>query len=144
MATITRAVDTVRSNSAFAVRVLAISLLVGLLMSTFWSAEFVDQEIGNSWSDSILGTDASEMEIGSAGLGFFYALVTGFAGTFTACNICAFSAIAPLAGEKRTVGKVLTSLLYLSAGLIAVAAIYGAGWRATRPWSPPTERDAPG
>jgi len=58
--------------------------------------------------------------------GSLFAFISGLAGTFTACNICVFSAIAPLAAEKRSVGKVLTPMLYLTIGLVTVAAIYGA------------------
>lgn len=114
------------AHASSVVHIVLISVLVGFLLSTFWSARFVDQEIGNSLSDTILGFDASDAVIGSLITGILYALVTGFAGTFTACNICVFSAIAPLAAEKRSSGKLLQPLLHLLIGMVIVAGLYGA------------------
>jgi hypothetical protein len=107
-------------------RVVLLSVLAAFILSSVWSARFVDQDIGDNIANSLLGYDAKATPITGALAGAFFAFVTGLAGTFTACNICAFSAIAPLAAGKRTVGKVLRPMLYLSVGIIAVAAIYGA------------------
>src|SRR5688572_25242786 len=106
--------------------IIIVSLLVGFLISTFWSASLVDSDIGDPIANTLLGFNAKETPIGSATVGAIFALVTGLAGTFTACNICAFSAIAPMATHKRTAGSILKPLLWLSLGLILVAAIYGA------------------
>ncbi|HEX4817408.1 MAG TPA: hypothetical protein VFV66_32095, partial [Nonomuraea sp.] len=56
-------------------------------------------------------------------------LVSGVAGTFTACNIAAFGALAPLVSGTHTVRARLAHLLkplgWLSAGMLAVSATYG-------------------
>ena len=106
--------------------IIAVSLFIGFLISTFWSASLVDSDIGDPIANTLLGFDAKETPISSSLVGVFFALATGIAGTFTACNICAFSAIAPLAAHKRSVGNVLKPLMWLSLGLILVAAVYGA------------------
>ena len=111
---------------AYALRVIVLSVFAGFLLSTFWSSDLVDNGIADNVANPILGYEADGAELTGTVAGAFYAFVTGLAGTFTACNICAFSAIAPLAGEKRTVGKVLQPLLYLALGMIVVAGLYGA------------------
>ncbi|GAB4199907.1 MAG: hypothetical protein OHK0022_20520 [Roseiflexaceae bacterium] len=103
-----------------------ISILAGLVISTFWSAEFVDQQIGATIADTLLGDNARTMTISGVLIGLVYALVSGFAGAFTACNICAFSAIAPLAADKRSLGHVLKPILYLTIGMVTVSGVYGA------------------
>jgi len=107
-------------------RMVGVSVVVGLLISIFWSAEFVDQQIGATVADTLLGDSAKSMTISSMALGVLYALVTGLAGAFTACNICAFSAIAPLAADKRTLGNVLKPIAYLTLGMVVVSGLYGA------------------
>lgn len=102
------------------------SLLVGALLTSLWSYHFVDSTIGDSIANTVLGYDAKATPISGALAGAFFAFVSGLAGTFTACNICAFSAIAPLAAEKRTVGRALQPLGYLIGGMLLVAASYGA------------------
>ena len=107
-------------------RIIVFSVFIGLLLSVFWSAQFVDDTIGDNVANTILGYQAEDASLAGLLAGGFYAFVTGLAGTFTACNICAFSAIAPLAAEKRSVGKVLQPLLHLAVGMIVVSALYGA------------------
>lgn len=121
----TTAPESLAAAKAHPLRIALLSVVLGIVISTFWSAEFVDTTIGGTVADSLWGPQAREATIGGAVAGAFYALVTGLAGTFTACNICAFSAIAPLAAHKRTAGQTLKPLLYLSAGMIAVAGLYG-------------------
>lgn len=125
MASIARVLDTSAVGTKVW-RIVLFSVLAGFALSSVWSAQFVDQEIGDNVANTLLGYNAKETPISGALAGAFFAFVSGLAGTFTACNICAFSAIAPLAAEKKTVGKVLQPMLYMSAGLIAIAAIYGA------------------
>jgi hypothetical protein len=126
MATTALTAESLSVPKSRSLRTVLLSISVGILISTFWSAAFVDSTIGGTIADTLLGQQASEAPITGAVIGALYALVTGIAGTFTACNICAFSAIAPLAAEKRTTGQVLKPLLYLSLGMIVVAGAYGA------------------
>ncbi|BCB74084.1 hypothetical protein Pflav_004940 [Phytohabitans flavus] len=61
--------------------------------------------------------------------GIAFAFVSGLAGTFTACNIAAFGAVAPMLGEGgrwSRLAQILKPLAWLSVGMIAVSAVYGA------------------
>lgn len=102
------------------------SLFLGALIATVWSFQFVDGVIGDNVANSLLGYDAKETPIAGVMMGAAFAFVSGLAGTFTACNICVFSAIAPLAAEKRSVGRMLRPMFWMAAGLIGVAGTYGA------------------
>jgi hypothetical protein len=59
-----------------------------------------------------------------------FAFVSGLAGTFTACNVAALGAVAPmLGGGGSRLGRLLLTLRplgWLSAGMLAVSAGYGA------------------
>lgn len=103
-----------------------VSVLAGAVLTSIWSYRFVDTVIGESILNGVMGYDAKAAPITGTLVGIWFAFVSGVAGTFTACNICAFSAIAPLAAGEKTVAKTLTPILYLSIGLVAVASIYGA------------------
>jgi len=110
--------------------VVGLSSLVGFLLTVVWSAEFVDQTIGATIADSILGHSAEETPIAGVAAGVAFAFTSGLAGTFTACNIAAFGAVAPLLG---TVGsrwgrlvQALKPLGWMSLGMVTVSAVYGA------------------
>ncbi|MEV0678659.1 hypothetical protein AB0I60_19290 [Actinosynnema sp. NPDC050436] len=107
-------------------RVVALSALAGFLLTVAWSAAFVDKTIGGTVADALLGHDAGTAPV--AGVAF--AFVSGLAGTFTACNIAAFGAVAPLlgttAGRWARLRASLAPLGLLAAGMIPVAAVYGA------------------
>ncbi|MFT7840538.1 hypothetical protein Q5530_30720 [Saccharothrix sp. BKS2] len=109
--------------------VVGLSALVGFLFTVVWSAHFVDSVIGGTIADGLLGHDADATPIAGVGAGVVFAFVSGLAGTFTACNIAAFGAMAPMAGDggsgSRRVRHVLRSLGLLSIGMIAVSAAYG-------------------
>ncbi|MGR6913134.1 hypothetical protein ACU635_02635 [[Actinomadura] parvosata] len=81
-------------------------------------------------ADGLLGQDASEAQIQGMSAGLIFAFVTGLAGTFTACNIAAFGALAPLLSDQRTWrGRALAALkplAHLAAGMVIVSALYGA------------------
>jgi hypothetical protein len=110
--------------------VVALSALAGFLLTVVWSAEFVDQTIGDNVANTVLGHDAKATPIAGIAAGVVFAFVSGLAGTFTACNVAAFGAMAPLVGQSRTgwgrVAASLTPLGWLSVGMIAVSASYGA------------------
>ncbi|MFY1668890.1 hypothetical protein ACN27G_02875 [Plantactinospora sp. WMMB334] len=107
---------------------LGLSVLGGFLLTVVWSAEFVDRTIGDGVADSLLGHDARETPIAGIGAGLAFALVSGLAGTFTACNIAAFGAVAPMlgtGGRWSRLRHMFAPLGWLSVGMIAVSASYG-------------------
>ncbi|MFI1193680.1 hypothetical protein ACH4T9_10510 [Micromonospora sp. NPDC020750] len=111
--------------------IVLLSVLGGFLLTVIWSAEFVDQTIGDNVANTLLGHDAKETPIQGIAAGIVFAFVSGIAGTFTACNIAAFGALAPLTGTT-TGGRFsrfvqpLKPLGWMSVGMIAVSAVYGA------------------
>lgn len=109
--------------------VVLFGVLAGFLLSVVWSAPFVDTVIGRTVADGILGHDAAGAAIAGGGAGVTFALVSGLAGTFTACNIAAFAAVAPLAGGTggrwSRVSAALRPLLWLGLGMVVVSAAYG-------------------
>jgi hypothetical protein len=88
--------------------------------------EFVDSTIGDNVANDLLGYDAKAESLHGAGMGVAFAFVSGLAGSFTACNVAAFSAIAPLSCQRRAMRDVLRPLAWLAAGACAVAGTYGA------------------
>lgn len=111
-------------------RIVATSVAVGLLLAVVWSFEFVDQTIGDNVANSLLGDDARGSAIGGSVAGAVFAFVSGLAATFTACNIAAFSAVAPMVGEDMTAGDRLSAPLrplgWLAVGMLTVSGVYGA------------------
>jgi hypothetical protein len=107
-----------------AVAVLAI--LAGFVLTAIWSAPFVDSVIGDSVANGLLGHDAKATPISGVLAGTLFAFVSGLAGSFTACNIAAFGAVAPLvggeAGQKRSAFKPLG---WIAAGMLTVSVGYG-------------------
>jgi hypothetical protein len=110
-------------------RVVALSTLAGFVLTVVWSASFVDQVIGDSVANTVLGHDAKETPISGVLAGIAFAFASGLGGTFTACNIAAFGAVAPMLGERpslrRRLAATLRPLGWLSAGMVAVSATYG-------------------
>jgi hypothetical protein len=107
-------------------RVIAVSIGLGLLVTLLWSFEFVDSTIGDNVANSLLGHDAKGEPITGTGAAVAFAFISGLAGTFTACNVAAFSAIAPLSCQRRALGDVLRPLAWLALGACGVAGVYGA------------------
>lgn len=121
--------DEVESSSR-RVRVVFWSVLAGLAIAVIWSFKFVDSTIGDNVANHLLGFNAKEEAISSGVVGAAFAFVSGIAGTFTACNISAFGAIAPMMGQQRSLGGRLAEMAkpigWLSLGMCAVAGTYGA------------------
>lgn len=109
--------------------VVGLSALAGFLLTVVWSARFVDGVIGRNVANTLLGYDTENAEITGVGAGIAFALVTGLAGTFTACNIAVFGTMAPMLGRapdwRERSRATLGPLLWLSAGMVAVSALYG-------------------
>lgn len=111
-------------------RVIALGALIGFLLTVVWSAEFVDSVIGDTVANTMLGHDAKTTPITGVLAGTLFAFASGLAGTFTACNIAAFGAVAPLLGDNASraqrVSRALPPLGWLSAGMLTVSVVYGA------------------
>lgn len=110
--------------------ILALSIIGGVLMAYAWSSKTADDTIGFNTANAILGHDARTTPISGVASGILFAFVTGFAGSFTACNVACFGAVGPLVGSATTQREKLAQTLkpvgWIAAGLIPVAAAYGA------------------
>ncbi|MEU5092802.1 hypothetical protein [Streptomyces sp. NPDC021356] len=111
--------------------VAVVSALFGFALTVVWSAKFVDQTVGDNVADTLLGHAAKGTPIAGAAAGLAFALATGVAGTFTACNVAVFSALAPLTGGPSTsrrgrMAAALRPLSRLALGAVVVSAVYGA------------------
>ncbi|MEY9211859.1 hypothetical protein NI17_008405 [Thermobifida halotolerans] len=121
--------------------VVVLSVLAGALLASLWSFELVDGVIGDNVANTLLGYDAKETPISGLVAGTVFAFVTGLAGTFTACNIAVFGAIAPMArttgladgGRSALTRRVprpgivdsLRPIGWLALGMVLVSAGYG-------------------
>jgi hypothetical protein len=111
-------------------RLVVLSLLAGLAVAVLWSARLVDDDIGLNVANGMLGHNSLTTGIASSAAGILFAFAAGLAGTFTACNVAAFSAIAPLMEDAPSVRArarlAVRPLAWLALGLFAVAGCYGA------------------
>ncbi|WP_257902745.1 hypothetical protein [Saccharothrix obliqua] len=109
--------------------VVLLSSLGGFLLSVVWSAQFVDDVIGGTVVDALLGEGTRDSAVSGVGSGVLFALVSGLAGTFTACNIAAFGVLAPmLDGSGNRVRRALGAMRplgWVAIGMFAVSAAYG-------------------
>ncbi|KOX28217.1 hypothetical protein ADK67_12415 [Saccharothrix sp. NRRL B-16348] len=109
--------------------IVLLSSIAGFLLTVVWSAQFVDSTIGDSVANTLLGHDAKETPIQGIAAGIAFAFVSGIAGTFTACNIAAFGAVAPMLGSTGSRWAKLAATLkpvgWLAVGMIPVSALYG-------------------
>ncbi|MFC4512942.1 hypothetical protein [Streptomyces ehimensis] len=106
-------------------------VVAGVLLAVVWSARLVDG-LGVDTADGLLGRDSLKDDIPGSGAGVVFAFVVGLAGTFTACNVAAFGALAPMAGTGDTGGTLggrlaaaLRPLAWVTAAAVTVAAVYG-------------------
>jgi hypothetical protein len=111
-------------------RLVLLSTVAGLLVTAAWSAPFVDKVIGENIADTVVGHDAAGTGIAGSLAGLLFAFAAGLAGTFTACNIAAFSAMAPMmASDRSTASRLRVALRpvgWLAVGMVPVAVLYGA------------------
>lgn len=121
------AVEPVETKPPRTGRIVAVSVVAGVLLAVLWSFEFVDTVIGANVADTILGGDAKTDAIAGTTAGLLFAFVSGLAGTFTACNIAMAASIGPLAqaGRTSTVRALLRPVGYLALGMTVVSAVYG-------------------
>jgi hypothetical protein len=112
------------------VLIMTVGVLAGFLLTVVWSAEFVDQTIGDNVANTLLGHDAKQTPIAGIAAGIVFAFVSGLAGTFTACNIAVFGTVAPLLGSGggrwQRMRHTLRPLAWLAVGMVPVSAVYGA------------------
>jgi hypothetical protein len=108
---------------------IALSLLAGLAIAILWSAKLVDDDIGVNTASGMLGHNSLTTGITGSVAGIIFAFTAGLAGTFTACNVAAFSAIAPLMEDAHSAAArarlALRPLAWLAVGLFVVAGVYG-------------------
>jgi hypothetical protein len=110
--------------------IVVLSVLCGLAIAVLWSANLVDDQIGENVASNLLGHDARAGAVGSGLAGALFAFVAGLAGTFTACNVAAFSAVGPMLGGGTSATSRMRQALprvgWLALGVIVVAGAYGA------------------
>ena len=113
-------------------RVVLLSVLAGFALTVVWSYTFVDSVIGDNVANTLLGYEAKGVQLTGPMMGVIFAFVSGLAGTFTACNIACFGAVAPLIGQGQTLSRreelaaVLRPIGWLTLGVVAVSGVYGA------------------
>ncbi len=116
------------------VRATVIAILGGILLAVVWSFELVDSVIGDTLANAALGHDAKETPIAGTAAGLIFAFVSGLAGTFTACNIAMMASVGPLTQAstertgiaRHTVAALLRPVGWMTVGMVAVSAVYGA------------------
>lgn len=111
------------------VLVALLGALGGLFLAYLWTPTLVDDQIGFNTANTLLGRNAESTPVGGIASGILFAFVTGLAGSFTACNIACFGAVAPMLGEGSRLSSVraaLRPLAWVAAGMIPVSAVYGA------------------
>jgi hypothetical protein len=113
-------------------RLIVLSALAGVLLAVVWSFHLVDSVIGETVADSLLGHSAKEATLSGAGAALIFALVSGLAGTFTACNIAMAASLGPLgqargseAGRTGPVRSLLRPTGLLALGMVTVSGTYG-------------------
>ena len=111
-------------------RITAISLIAGLAVAVLWSAQLVDDDIGVNVVNGVLGHDAAGTSLSGTLTGLVFAFVIGVAGTFTACNVAVFAAIAPVVRDRGTVSgrlrQAIRPLGWVAVGALVTAGLYGA------------------
>ncbi|MGH3377841.1 MAG: hypothetical protein ACRDP6_24215 [Actinoallomurus sp.] len=109
---------------------MVVCAIAGFALAYAWSAELVDKSIGFNVASGLLGEDAANASIGGVVSGVIFSLVSGVAGSFTACNFAVFGAVGPLVGQttsRRTrFVRTLRPLGWLAVGMFPVSALYGA------------------
>jgi hypothetical protein len=106
--------------------VLLLACLTGLIIAIVWLPAVADDMIGMNIASTILGTNASAVTLTGGWFSLVFAVATGLANTFTACNCVVFSCIAPLSQQKErsTIG-VARVLLWMIIGIVCVTTLYG-------------------
>ncbi|MDN3353039.1 hypothetical protein [Actinomadura sp. DC4] len=102
------------------------SVVGGLLLAVIWSSYLVDDSIGQNVADGVLRHSAETSAIGGTTGAAIFAFVSGFAGTFTACNFAVFGALPQVTGAERSRWTApLATLGWIVGGMLAVSVAYG-------------------
>jgi len=111
-------------------RITVLSVLIGLAVAALWSPQLVDDDIGVNLVHGLLGRDAATTSLSGTITGLVFAFVIGLAGTFTACNIAVFAAIAPAVQDRGALSgrlrRAIGPLGWLALGALVTAGLYGA------------------
>ncbi|MFL5737907.1 MAG: hypothetical protein ACJ76P_11290 [Actinomycetota bacterium] len=107
------------------------SLGVGAFLAYVWSFHLADDLIGTNGTSVLVGYDAGRATLTGGVMAALFALASGLAGSFTACNVAAFGVIGPLAERsaldaRDRVRQGLTRVGWITLGAVALAAAYGA------------------
>jgi hypothetical protein len=129
MATVVDSVPAIRPsilNRRTALVLAGASVLGGLLLAVLWSSYLVDDSIGQNVADGVLRHGAETTAIGGTTGAAVFAFVSGFAGTFTACNFAVFGALPQVTGAERSRWSApLAALGWIVGGMLAVSVGYG-------------------
>lgn len=112
------------------VLLLVLSLLGGLLIAYVWPSTLADDEIGFRTASQLLGHDVKDTPLSDVVAAVLFALVSGLAGSFTACNVAVFGTVGPLLGQisltrRQRLTHALRPLGWMAAGMLPVSAAYG-------------------
>jgi hypothetical protein len=110
--------------------IIAVSALIGVLIAVLWSARLVDDDIGVHVANGMLGHDADSAGLSGTLTGLVFAFVTGVAGTFTACNVAVFSAVASMVEDENSMRQRLRRAVGPLGWLIFGAAVVAGGYGA--------------
>lgn len=127
MATTVDSVPTLRqSDTRRRVALAGLSVFGGLILAVVWSSYLVDDSIGQNVANGVLGHGAEKTAIGGTSAAVVFAFVSGFAGTFTACNFAVFGALPEVTGSTRSRWTApLATLGWIVGGMLAVSLVYG-------------------
>lgn len=111
-------------------RPVIIGTLVGGLLAVAWSYRLVDDVIGQTLAREMLGREADEMPLTNTLGAMSFALATGIAGSFTACNVAAFCALSPMTTQgldgRGRVQAAARTMGSVAVGAMTTAGLYGA------------------
>lgn len=111
-------------------RLIIVSSLAGFTLAMLWWSNFVDDTVGEGLTSGVFGEEAEEVALTSGLTAAAFALVTGLAGTLTACNIAVFGALTPMLGQQQSrsarLATAVKPVAWMAAAAMATAGAYGA------------------
>lgn len=111
-------------------RLIVVSTLTGFALAILWWSNFVDDTVGEGITSGVFGEEAEEVALTSGLTAAAFALVTGLAGTLTACNIAVFGALAPMLGQQQSrsarLAQAVKPVAWMAGAAMATAGAYGA------------------
>ncbi len=127
MATATQAIRLPAPSRRTALALMGMGVLGGLLLAVVWSSYLVDDRIGQNVANGVLGHGAESTALGGTAAAAIFAFVSGFAGTFTACNFAVFGALPQVTGDspRSRWTAPLATLGWIVGGMLAVSLAYG-------------------